>query len=280
MSLAMRHVMITVAGVAVVTVFLLRRRQRGLGSGRTEPWLSDPSTQVAAGQQHHPSALRNRIPILKAMLRLLPDSDTFKGRALEIATGTGGLMEVIAPAYPHLTYQPSEYVPTIPATPAEQWNKHGKIGLRHGLDELANIDEHGVKIFSNCLPAIALDLLQWTPASEALPPRSLALILVTNVLHITPWACSVNLFRGAGVALQPGGYLVVYGPFKLGGHFVGNDGGAGNAKFDAKLRSTNDAWAIRDVEELCGLATDAGLKLHGQTDMPANNLTLCFVREH
>ena len=122
-----------------------------------EAYLLDPSKHVAAGQQHHPSALRNRIPILKALLKLLPEE--FSGQAIEIATGTGALLEVVAPAFPKLTFQPTEYVPAVAARPEEQWSKHGKIGLRQGLDELANIDEHGCMIFSNCLPAKELDLM-------------------------------------------------------------------------------------------------------------------------
>ena len=85
----------------------------------------DPTKDVAKGQTHHPSALRNRVPILKALLKLLPDSDTWEGDALEVATGTGALLEVLAPAYPKLSWLPSEYVPEVAAAPEEQWSKRG-----------------------------------------------------------------------------------------------------------------------------------------------------------
>ena len=49
--------------------------------------------QAASGwhtmSEHHPSAMRNRIPILKTLFKLLPDSDDFSGLALEVASGTG-----------------------------------------------------------------------------------------------------------------------------------------------------------------------------------------------
>ena len=83
----------------------------------------DPTKDVAKGQTHHPSALRNRVPILKAMLKLLPDSETWSGDALEVATGTGALLEVLAPAFPKLSWLPSEYVPEEAAAPDEQWSK-------------------------------------------------------------------------------------------------------------------------------------------------------------
>ena len=235
----------------------------------------DPNAGL--GQQHHPSALRNRIPILKTMFRLLPDSDSFSGLALEIATGTGALMEVVAPAYPLLAYQPSELVLEVAAAPEEQWSKHGKIGLRHGLDELANIDEHG-KVFKNCMPAIALDLMKPWPSDVTDRNGTFTLVLCTNTLHITPWECSENLLRGAGQALALGGHLIVYGPFKVNGEFIGDDGGAGNAKFDEKLRATNSMWGIRDVRDLSSLASTCGLALQDQVSMPANNLTLHFVK--
>ena len=71
---------------------------------------------------------------------------------------------------------------------------------------------------------------------------------------------------------------MLYGPFKVGGKFVGTDGGAGNAKFDAKLRSTNPAWGIRDIDEVSALASGVGLTLKTKVDMPANNLTLHFIK--
>ena len=72
---------------------------------------------------------------------------------------------------------------------------------------------------------------------------------------------------------------MLYGPFKVGGEFIGADSGVGNANFDQKLRSTNASWGLRDVDELTTLARDFGLTLQSQADMPANNLTLHFVKD-
>jgi hypothetical protein len=239
--------------------------------------VPDPSIPVIAGQEHHPTALRNRIPILKALLKLLPDSCEFSGIALEIATGTGAHMEVIAPAFPRLAYQPSEYVPEEQAPPTEQWSKHGKHGLRRGLDELANIDEHGCKVFNNCLPAVAVDLLKpWPPA---VTEKQFRLIMCNNALHVTPWAATEGLLGGAGQILVSGGHLCIYGPFKVAGKFVGDDFGAGNARYDEKLRSTNPEWGFRDVDELQRVAAGFGLTLSSKLDMPANNLMLHFVKD-
>ena len=107
-----------------------------------------------------------------------------------------------------------------------------------------------------------------------------SVIVCTNTLHITPYECTTNLFRGAGEVLAPStGVLVLYGPFKVGGEFIGEDGGEGNARFDEKLRTTNSAWGLRDVGELEKIAGEEGLELRDQRKMPANNLLLVFKRK-
>lgn len=131
------------------------------------------------------------------------------------------------------------------------------------------------------LPAVALDLSMaydvW-PASVRRAAGTFSLVVCSNTLHITPWECSLGLLRGAAALLAPGGHLVIYGPFKVDGVYVGSDGGAGNAKFDAKLRETNSRWGFRDVGELSRVASPLGLTLCRKADMPANNLTLAFVK--
>lgn len=229
---------------------------------------------------HHPAALRNRGPILEQMAALLPQEPS--GLALEVASGTGAHIEVYAPAFPRLTFQPSEYVPDKPASEDEQWAQYGKIGSRSGLNELACLDAHGCKKFTNVLPAVPLDLsVAWEswPAAVTENEGRFNLMVCSNVLHISPWECTVGLMNGGGKALVSGGHLFVYGPFKLDGAFFGDDGGAGNAAFDQKLRETNPVWAIRDVEKVSEAAAAARLKLEHQVRMPANNLLLHFVKE-
>ena len=51
-----------------------------------------------------------------------------------------------------------------------------------------------------------------------------------------------------------------------------------NEEMIAKLRATNEAWGIRDVGDLATIAEGVGLVLKEKVDMPANNLTLCFVK--
>uniref|UniRef100_A0A7S0L320 DUF938 domain-containing protein n=1 Tax=Coccolithus braarudii TaxID=221442 RepID=A0A7S0L320_9EUKA len=252
----------------------------GIGVGVGVYLRRHEATDFAFQEQvHHPSALRNRIPILKELLARLPED--ISGAALEIGSGSGAHLEVYAPAFPSLTFQPTEYVPDEPALPEQQWSKYGKIGHRQGLDELANIDSHCASVFKNVVPAVGLDLLspweEW-PQIVREARGTYRLVICSNTLHITPWEASLGFFRGAARALSPRGHLFVYGPFKVDGGYVGADGGVGNAKFDQRLRETNALWGFRDVGELSSVASTEGLELRDKVDMPANNMLLHFVK--
>ena len=142
---------------------------------------------------------------------------------------------------------------------------------------MTNIDTN-CKVFSNCLPAVALDLMieKWpTTVTE----KQYQLILCANTLHITPNECTKNLLVAASNVLTEDGVLIVYGPFKMGGNFIGTDGGLGNEKFDKRLRETNASWGLRDVKEIEKIAESCNLSLKGTINMPANNLLIRFGRK-
>ena len=104
--------------------------------------------------------------------------------------------------------------------------------------------------------------------------RKLTAILCINVLHISPWRVSQNLFTGAGRLLRDDGRLFLYGPFMHNGAHTAPS----NAAFDATLRAENQEWGVRDIRDLRALADQAGLSLTEITAMPANNLVLAFAR--
>lgn len=184
-----------------------------------------------AEADHHPSALRNRQPILEQLQRLCAKQT--EGLVLEVSSGTGCHVEAFAPEFPQLTFQPSEYLGSG-LSEAEQ----GKIGSRGGLSELDCINSHGCEKFQNVLPAVALDVSApwdaWPEIVRANEGRH-RVVYCSNVLHITPWGCTTGLLSGAGRALADNGKLLVYGPFKVDGKFVGPDDGAGNAKYAMQL---------------------------------------------
>ena len=71
-----------------------------------------------------------------------------------------------------------------------------------------------------------------------------------------------------------GGLLVMYGPYRIGGAHTAES----NAAFDRRLRDTDPAWGVRDLEAVCELAARHALTLERRIEMPANNQTLLFRR--
>ncbi len=118
----------------------------------------------------------------------------------------------------------------------------------------------------------------WIPRGPGGPMKSpmlpLAAMLCINVLHISPWRLSQNLFAGAGRLLRADGRLFVYGPFMRNGEHTAPS----NSAFDATLRAENPEWGVRDIRDLSALAEKAGLSLAEIAPMPANNLVLAFTR--
>jgi hypothetical protein len=51
-----------------------------------------------------------------------------------------------------------------------------------------------------------------------------------------------------------------------------------NAAFDADLKRRDPRWGVRDIDDLVGRAAPHGLDLREVVKMPANNLSLVFVK--
>ena len=193
---------------------------------------------------------RNKQPILELLQLLLPE----RGRALEIASGTGQHVAWFAAHLPHWQWQPTDadarMLPSIDARVREA--------------RLLNVQ-----------PARMLDVLQqpW-PLGDA----QYDLVYCANMLHIAPPACGDALMQGAARHLAPGGMLVTYGPY-LEDEVLTTPS---NLAFDESLRARHPAWGLRRREDLQELARHAGLGLSERHEMPANNLLLVWRagREH
>ena len=191
-----------------------------------------------------PSALRNRGPIFNLLRDVLPQS----GKVLEIASGSGEHIIHFAALLPGLTWQPSDPSPQARAS-IEEWVK---------AEGVTNVGQ-------------PLDI---DASSATWPLQHADAMLAINMVHISPWAATQGLLKGAGRLLPNGGALVLYGPYRREGElFV-----ASNAKFDADLRSRNPAWGIRLLEDVVSTAETCGLALTSVTQMPANNLCVVFTR--
>lgn len=190
------------------------------------------------------AAERNRDPILAVLSRVVPAS----GTVLEVASGSGQHVVHFARALPHLTWQPSDADPAARAS-IQAWAAEAAL--------------------ANVLAPLALDA-----ASDDWPLAHADAMVCCNMVHISPWAVALGLFRGAGRILGRGAPLVLYGPFRFEGRFTAPS----NEGFDRSLRERDPAWGVRDVVDLEAAARGAGLALEETIAMPANNHSLVFRR--
>ena len=251
----------------------------------------------ASGQEvvhHHPTALRNRGPILERLEEVLVPLQADFARqlaankpsagfqALEFASGTGAHIEAFASSKalgPAWQWQPSEYVPEgLDLERPDELERVGKIGVRAApADELASLNRAGCDVHANVHPAVNIDLsrpLDVWPAVVRERAGSYSLVHMSNVTHITPFAVTEGFFRSGARLVHDGGVLSVYGPFTEGGLFSTES----NRDFDAQLRRRNPAWGYRDRDDLLRLAADNGFQLYQRFEMPANNLFFVFRR--
>jgi SAM-dependent methyltransferase len=197
-------------------------------------------------KQTWPAPERNKDPILDVLRRVFPH----RGRALEIASGSGQHAVYFARAFPELEWLPSDLDP----------------------DNLASIRAwvHEAQL-PNLRDPMRLDVLEdeW-----GVPDGALDAAFNANMIHIAPWDCCLGLLRGIGRALRPAGVFVLYGPFRIAGAHTSES----NERFDAGLRARDDSWGVRDLEAVVALGTQHGLLFDERVQMPANNQSLVFRR--
>jgi hypothetical protein len=192
-----------------------------------------------------PAAARNRGPILDVLRRHLPS----RGLVLELASGSGKHVAHFAQSSaPDLIFQPSDPDP----------------GARASIDAWATALNLG-----NIRPAIGLDA-----TSDRWPISYADAVLCINLIHIAPWGAAVGLMRGAAGILPIGGVLFLYGPFRRNGRHTAPS----NEAFDRDLRTRDPTWGVRDLEAVAALAEDHGFAQPVVEEMPANNLSLIFLR--
>jgi SAM-dependent methyltransferase len=190
-----------------------------------------------------PAPERNKGPILEVLERVLPR----KGTLLEIASGTGQHAAHFARHLPDLVVQPSDVEPENLAS-IRAWVKEV---------ELPNLRE----------PLVIDVRADWGIAQ-------VDAVFNANMIHIAPWECALALFEGVGRVLVPDGVFVLYGPFRISGAHTAPS----NETFDHGLKSRDQRWGVRDIDDLLPLARSANLVFRERVVMPANNQCLVFAR--
>jgi SAM-dependent methyltransferase len=187
-----------------------------------------------------PHVERNAAPIADVLRDALPA----RGLVLEVASGTGEHVLHFARLFPELLWQPSDPEPASLRS-IEAWRAEAEL--------------------SNLRPAVSLDAraADW-------PVLQADAILCINMVHISPWAATTGLLRGAGRLLAAGAPLCLYGPYRR----AGIETAPSNEAFDESLRARNPEWGLRLLEDVVAEAERHGLGLDRIVEMPANNLTM------
>lgn len=189
-----------------------------------------------------PHVERNAAPIAAVLAEMLPA----RGLVLEVASGSGEHALHFARTFPKLLWQPSDPEPAALRS-IEAWR--AEAGL------------------FNLLPAVSLDA-----RAAAWPVAEADAILAINMVHISPWAATAGLLRGAGRLLAAGAPLYLYGAYRR----AGIETAPSNEAFDASLRARNPEWGVRALEAVVAEAEQHGLRLDAVTEMPASNLSVVF----
>ncbi len=208
------------------------------------PWLASDDA-ADDPRRHAPATSRNREAITEQLTHILPET----GSVLELASGSGEHIVHFARHFPQLHWQPSD---TEDAA-------------------LASITAHSLDAgLPNIAPPLLIDAAQpdW-PIDHA------DALLCINMVHISPWAATEGLFRGAGKLMPSGAPLILYGPF-LEAEVVTAES---NMAFDASLKARNPAWGLRDRAAVDALAACHGLRPARRVAMPANNILLVYRRD-
>jgi SAM-dependent methyltransferase len=197
------------------------------------------------GARCAPATRRNRDAILEVLRRHAPT----RGVALEIAAGTGEHAVHFARAFPELDWRPTDTDAEARASIAAWRADRGSPNLQ---------------------APVALDASR----PETWPVAAADLVLAINMIHISPWAATEGLMRGAAAVLPPGGILFLYGPYRE----TDVPTAPSNLAFDDSLTARDPAWGLRDLGEVTALAAAHGLARIDRVEMPANNLSVVFRR--
>ncbi len=190
-----------------------------------------------------PSAERNAAVIAE----MLAVHGPHEGRALELASGTGQHIVAFAAHLPHVDWQPSDIDPT----------------RRASVDAWASA--------ANIRPAIAIDA---TASGWGAEHEGQDMIVLVNLMHLISEREAHILLHEVAVALRPGGFFALYGPFLRDGRTVSD----ADASFDASLRASDPEIGYKDAEAIKRWMRDAGLHPLEPLPMPSNNLM--FLAHH
>lgn len=205
----------------------------------------------------YPAATRNQEPILQVLKRLIfcddeDGEDNENPVFLEISSGSGQHVAHFAPHFPNVTFQPTEYDKTLLGSITYYAN---------------NCPTKNIK------PPMLLDITH-KMSDYGFKENSIDYFYNANMIHISPFECTIGLFENARDHLKSDALLITYGPYSKDGVITPES----NVQFNASLKARNPTWGLRDITELEKLAEQNNLSLIDTVEMPANNHILIFKK--
>ena len=191
-----------------------------------------------------PATLRNGAAILGVLRHELAGCRN----VLEIGSGTGQHAVHFAAGMPDICWQTSDL--------AENHD-----GIR------AHIANAGL---DNVKAPLTVDVRSASPDTQKYDA-----VFTANTMHIMSFSAVGKMIPLIAGALGSCGLFAAYGPFRQGGEFNTES----NANFDASLRARDPEMGIRALEEIDGLAENAGMRRVRSYAMPANNLLLIWQKD-
>ncbi len=196
----------------------------------------------AKNKLHAPSALRNRAAIVEAIRDFMP----MRGKALEIASGTGEHVPCYGAAFPNIMWQPSDI----------EQDRLQSIAAWTADSGLGNI----------CAPVF----LNAAKGGWAAEHSGQDVIILSNLLHLISAAKAQIVIEESAKALLAGGIFLIYGPFLRGAEFAS----AGDQNFHESLRIKHSDIGYKSFQEIQSVMISAGLKISDPIEMPSHNLIL------
>lgn len=202
-------------------------------------------------RQFAPATQRNREAIAAVLKQYLPA----QGSILEVASGTGEHAQFFAPLFAPRWWLPSDPDPVCRES-ITAWQDHQPL--------------------ENLQPPLNLNVTDfpWAVEKQSLPDPITAIVAI-NMIHISPWTAGLALLEGAKRILPKAGILYLYGPYRQGTV----ETAPSNEAFDQSLKARNPAWGLRNLETVTAAAQERGLSPLAVIAMPANNLSVIFIKD-
>lgn len=206
-----------------------------------------------------PAAERNKVHIAVVLKDYLKPG--VKNRVLEIASGYGTHVMHFSQLFSDSFWHPTEFDPA---------------GLASITAHLALERDSGSPRL-NVADPVKLDVSEsakaW-PVEVTKFSGDYDLIVNVNMIHISPWKCTLGLFSGARTMLKPGGRILMYGPFAVDGVLQPQS----NIDFDRSLKLNNQEWGVRDIRDVEEVAAQESFALEAAHDVPSNNKVLVWKK--